>query len=96
MMKKPGDLMCKPHNPRRIDNCMKNLIRNLSLHFRDIKTVASCCGHGKYPMTIIVEDKYGNHWDLCSNELIPRKKRFYVKDKILKLFVICNIGGGLL
>jgi len=74
-------MICKPHNPSRIDRCMRYLISNLKQHLRGIKAVACCCGHGKYPMTIIVEDKYGNHWDICSNELIARKKRFYLKDK---------------
>ena len=31
-------------------------------------------------MTILVKDKYGNVWDLCSSEIIKRKKRFYRKD----------------
>jgi len=77
--------MCKKTNYKtpntRIDECMRDLIRNLNLHFRDIKTVASCCGHGKYNMSIVVEDKYKNHWDICSNEIIPRTRNFYKKDK---------------
>ena len=77
--------MCKKtnfkHCPSTIDKCMKNLIQNLNQHFVDIKTVASCCGHNKYLMTILVKDKHGNVWDICSNTIIPRKKRFYKKDK---------------
>ena len=42
--------------------------------------LACCCGHKKYPMTIVVTN--GKIiWDLISNEIIPRKKRFYIKDK---------------
>jgi hypothetical protein len=29
----------------------------------------------------LVKDKYGNVWDMASNELLPRKRRFYQRDK---------------
>lgn len=63
--------------PSSIDKCMKVLIKNLNV--RGIKTYACCCGHSKYPMTIVVKDVLG-FYDLCSNKTIPRKKRFYRKD----------------
>ncbi len=76
--------MCKfnPKNDsRRIDPCMRKFIEGLNLSFsRNVRTMACCCGHGKYPMTIIVQD-YGMVWDLVSGMVIPRKKRFYKKDK---------------
>ena len=44
-----------------------------------MKTLASCCGHGKYPMTIIVK---GNpNFELMHDIEIKRKSRFYKKDK---------------
>jgi len=62
--------MCKEHNPRKIDKCMQNIIT-----FMKVKG-----GYKKYPMTIVVTN--GKIiWDLISNEIIPRKKRFYIKDK---------------
>jgi hypothetical protein len=64
----------------RIDPCMKYLIRNLNLSFNDLRTVACCCGHGKYPMTILVKDRFGNVYDLVSCEIINRKRRFYKRD----------------
>ena len=67
-------------NPR-IDKCMVDLINNINLYFTQIKTVACCCGHGKYPMTILVKDKYDNVWDICSNTPIPRTRRFYKGDE---------------
>ena len=73
--------MCKfnPKNQgRRIDSCMKNIIDFLKLN--DVKTVACCCGHGKYPMTIIVAWA-GTFFEIFSYEEIKRKKRFYEKDK---------------
>ena len=49
--------MCKfvnntKHN--RVDKCMRPLIKWLNFH--NYKTVASCCGHEKYSMTIIFYD----------------------------------------
>ena len=79
--------MCKSHNPRVIDKCMEKLINNLEFYLRkEARVVACCCGHGKYPMTIIVKKYYQNSnnfliIDLCSNRIIPRVKRFYIKDK---------------
>ena len=79
--------MCKTHNPRKIDKCMKILIQMLNKYLKDdIKIIACCCGHNKYPMSIIAEQSYANgelfRWDICSDTLIPRKKRFYVKDGV--------------
>lgn len=81
--------MCKfnPKNDsRRIDPCMKNFIGVLQLALKDNhKIVASCCGHGKYPMTIVAKVKWKHSkegiFDLVSGEEIPRKKKFYKKDK---------------
>ena len=74
--------MCKKKQfkycPSEIDECMRNFIKNLN--YFNIKTLASCCGHGKYPMTIIVESGYGN-FELVSGSIIPRKRNFYKKDK---------------
>lgn len=74
--------MCKinPKNDsRRIDPCMKNLIGNLKL--QGLKTLACCCGHGKYPMTVIVwDDIFDVPRELFSNKALNRKRKFYKKD----------------
>jgi hypothetical protein len=73
--------MCKfnPKNDSRfIDPCIKVLIDSLQ-HF-GIETLSCCCGHGKYPMTIVVKSGYGP-FELVSGTPIPRKKKFYFKDK---------------
>ena len=82
--------MCKAHNPRRIDKCMFNLIEKLKNHLYedDVSVVACCCGHGKYPMSIIVREEVyinGIHSsfiikDWMSGKEIPRKRKFYKKD----------------
>jgi len=72
--------MCKhtKSSNKKIDVCMVNLIK--ALNSSDHKVLACCCGHGKYPMTIIVKS-YGNIFELISGKAIFRKSRFYVKDK---------------
>ncbi len=75
--------MCKfdsKNDSRKLDRCMKNLIKHIN-EYIPCKTVGSCCGHGKYPMTIVVEENNGLRFELLSDIEIPRKKRFYKKDK---------------
>jgi len=65
-------------NPR-IDGCMGNLIRLLKVH--NIKTLACCCGHGRYQPSIILKEDNGEIFDLMSGQTIPRKTKFYKRDK---------------
>ncbi len=86
--------MCKfnPKNDSRtIDPCMKNGVWVLSERF-GINIVASCCGHKKYPMSIIIKDKLGV-FELFSGKDIPRKKKFYKKDKQGYYFIQECING---
>ena len=75
--------MCQKHSTVmfldfRIDPCMKD--KMAMLFALSIPTLACCCGHGKYPETIVVNSSYGPH-ELNTGTKIPRKKRFYCKDK---------------
>ena len=82
--------MCKinPKNEgRRIDPCMKNLCKFIDTH-PNVEVLACCCGHGKYNQSIVVKYMTGTDgkWkypimDLISKIDIPRKKRFYKRDK---------------
>jgi len=63
----------------KVDSCMKNIIWFLNNH--GCKTLGCCCGHGKYPMTIIYESPSEKRWELFTGVEIPRKKRFYLTDK---------------
>ena len=77
-------------NPR-IDKCMKHLIENIQeqLCEEQATVVACCCGHRKYPMTILVREEVyvnGVHTDhiirdWVSDIIIPRKRNFYKRDK---------------
>jgi len=75
--------MCKfnpKNNGRRLDPCMKSFIINLNE--AGIDTFGCCCGHKKYPMTVICREiNSTTYYDLISGIIIPRKKKFYKKDK---------------
>ena len=62
-----------------MDECLKIFIEWLNRTV-GIKTLACCCGHLRYPMTIVTRD--GDViFELISGIEIPRKKRFYKKNK---------------
>lgn len=81
MCQKRSSVICYLKNGKgvRVDGCIRHLIRSLSFH--GYHTVASCCGHSRYPLTIVCKDKKDRIFELISNISIPRKKRFYIKDK---------------
>ena len=75
--------MCKKtkglHN--RIDPCIRKFINYLAIILPNgIRIKGCCCGHGKYPLTIIVKENDKNY-ELISGRRIPRKKKFYKRDK---------------
>jgi hypothetical protein len=78
--------MCKKKQfkycPSEIDECMVKFIETLNFILEPIfyTPVACCCGHSKYPMTVILKDNKGFCFDLISGKTIPRKKKFYKKD----------------
>ena len=77
--------MCKlnkHNNGRIIDPCMRELIRWLKWYMQTYQPIACCCGHGKYPMTIICkhEDYKSPVWEIVSGTCLYGKK-FYKKDK---------------
>ena len=63
----------------RVDSCIRHLINSLSMH--GYHTVASCCGHGKYPITIVCKTKSNKYFELLSGKNIPRTRNFYKMDK---------------
>jgi len=79
--------MCKlnkTNKGRRMDPCMKPIIKIISQLMGRANIpgniVACCCGHNKYPMTIIIQNIYRTY-ELFTGNTIPRKRRFYLKDK---------------
>lgn len=77
--------MCKKINYKtsnvRIDKCMIILIKWLKVRHSYYKFVASCCGHGKYPMTIVVKHRSGSFIELFSEQFLDRTRKFYKRDK---------------
>jgi hypothetical protein len=75
-------LFNKKNQGRYMDKCMVRLISMLNSMFsNDFKTISCCCGHGKYPKTIIIKNSTGNVFELFSNKPIIRTRRFYKRDK---------------
>ena len=69
-------LMCKTHNPRRIDKCLTNLLLILK-YATKYDVVASCCGHNKYPMTIVCRTRKSKSILEIMNMIeLPMKKRY--------------------
>lgn len=79
--------MCKwyPSNENRIDPCMREIVSNLQR--AGPNTLASCCGHGKNHKTVIVRTVDGRNVDYYSGVVVPRKKRFYVRDQQGMFFI---------
>lgn len=65
---------------KKVDRCLSNLLCFINGN-TSFRTLGSCCGHGKYDMSIVCRTPFGFNIDICSGEIIPRKKRFYVKDE---------------
>lgn len=72
--------MCKwvKSGANRIDPCMREIIEQLNSDH--IETLGCCCGHGRYPKTVVCRADNGEIRELFSEVFIPRKKRFYIKD----------------
>jgi hypothetical protein len=51
------------------------------LNLYGIKTVGSCCGHGRYPLSIIYKTAMNEYYELISGQRIMRTRNFYKKDK---------------
>lgn len=80
--------MCSLRNSKKIeiygktihvDKCLEFLIP--IINETRWNTLGACCGHHKYPMTIIAQNEHGEIFEIVSGKRIPRTKRFYVKNK---------------
>jgi len=84
-----------PYCARDVDPCLTVVITSINTDFIDLstgrsflKSLASCCGHGKYDPTIIVRNlKSGKIFEWFSGVTLESKykngkprKRFYKKD----------------
>lgn len=74
----------------RLDECLAETIVNLNKI--GIKTRASCCGHGKYPLTIITVDGI----ELTSNLNLGKRRNYYEKDRNGFYFIPELVGREIL
>ncbi len=74
--------MCEKRFHNRLDRCLKPLIK--WLNDDGWVTVTSCCGHGKYPITVVVRYRTSGKKDkfveLFSGTTLARTIKFYKKD----------------
>lgn len=63
----------------RCDGAIRQMLYVLNLH--GVHTVGSCCGHGRYPLSIIYNAGLGEYYELMSGQRIMRTRNFYKKDK---------------
>lgn len=74
---------------------MKEAIR--CLNEQGVKTLACCCGHNKYPMTIVIDagKEIGRvvPLEIFSGVFLNKKKRFYVKDESGQYVIPESVGG---
>lgn len=81
--------MCKvdiKNGDTRIDPCMRPLIE--WLNGIGYKTKLCCCGHGKYPMTIVIDMNKRSYQEILSGGCWDKPKaKFYKRDKQLVYFI---------
>ncbi len=81
----------------RIDKCMVKLTRFINDNSTH-ETLACCCGHGKYPMTVVVRHEYDfddrKIFELISGVEIKRTRNFYKRDKQGYYFIPEVIGNS--
>lgn len=79
--------MCEklPYCGVRIDTCMDHVIDKINIT-TEFKTLLCCCGHGKYPPTIVVLNPQTNEvFEYFSQKFLSQgirsQKKYYKKDK---------------
>ncbi|WP_372673648.1 hypothetical protein [Acidithiobacillus sp.] len=93
--------MCekKPYCARKIDPCIIDEVEYINKNIPNVKTIASCCGHGIFPKSIICKNlktHYIFEYYSCIG-LNPKykngkiRKRFYKKDKNLGIYYIPEV-----
>ena len=77
-----------------VDKCMAQTINMLKKEGqkKGFKTKACCCGHGKYPKTVVVDIGNGHHIEWFTGVEIPRKRNFYRKDEEGLYFIPETVG----
>lgn len=76
--------MCskKPYCNHEVDKCIQKFIIRINKYSKYC-TLSSCCGHNKYPMSIIIQNKETKEISelFTKFKFEKRKRTFYKKDK---------------
>jgi len=65
---------------KKVDKCLSGLLCFINGN-TSFKTLGSCCGHGRYPVSIVCKSPFGFIVEICSGKIIPRTRKFYKKDE---------------
>ncbi|MCX6822281.1 MAG: hypothetical protein NTW30_05910 [Candidatus Aenigmarchaeota archaeon] len=81
---KRSNVICRINDRKqfRVDGCIRDMV--YLLNFNGIQTSGSCCGHNRYPLSIVYRTCHNGvetFYELISGVKIPRTRNFYVKDK---------------
>ena len=65
-----------------VDSCIAETVQMINTELSNkIKTLGCCCGHGKYPKTIVVKDLLtGINYEYFTKKIIRRSRNLYYKD----------------
>jgi hypothetical protein len=80
---KRSNVVCKLDDGKHflVDSCIRDMVYLLNIN--GIQTCGSCCGHNRYPLSIVYRTCHNGvetFYELISGVKIPRKRRFYFKD----------------
>ena len=66
-----------------VDSCIAESVNYINTELsKTFKSLGCCCGHGKYPKTIVVvELRTGEHFEYFTGTPIPRSRNLYYKDE---------------
>ena len=73
--------MCEKGCTQRIDDCLVELVKEINSD-PNYRTLACCCGHGKYPTSIVVRDNKDHIFEYYTKIWLGKRKRnrYYRKD----------------
>ena len=65
-----------------VDSCIAKDVTSINRRFKGtLRTAGCCCGHGKYPPTIVVKElNTGTHREFFTGVEITRRRNLYYKD----------------
>lgn len=77
-----------PYCNRKIDDCLLTTVKRINKS-KNIRTLASCCGHGKYKPTIVIIVNNKDVYEFFTKTKLDRKKRNrYYKTDVDKYYYI--------